>query len=189
VGGEPPVGVLALQGDFEAHIGAFARLNVLAVPVRHASELAHVDRLVIPGGESTTVSRLLSRWGLDEQIVGKAASGMPVWGTCMGVILMGRSIGRQAVPTLRLLNIEVERNGYGAQVDSFEADLVIRPLGQAMRGVFIRAPIIRSVGDGVEVLAEHGGLPVAVRQGRMLGTTFHPELTEDPAIQSLFLSL
>lgn len=187
MGGDPPVGVLALQGDFDAHISALTRIGASAIPVRQKRELDRVDRLIIPGGESTTVAKLLALEGLEEEIRRRVGQGMPLWGTCMGLILIARQVDNRPVSTLELMHVTVERNAYGAQLDSFEAPVSFR--GQSVRGVFIRAPRVREVGDGVQVIATQGQEPVGLLQGKLLGTTFHPELTDDPTIHAYFLSL
>jgi pyridoxal 5'-phosphate synthase pdxT subunit len=189
VGGNPPVGVLALQGDFQKHIEALEAIGVPGLAVRRCEHLDRVERLIIPGGESTTVSRLLSWDGLGDAIVKRSQQGMPIWGTCMGLIVIARTVTNHPVPTLGLFDGAVERNGYGSQLDSFEAELLFQPSNVYVRGVFIRAPIITSVGPGTEVLVEHDGRPVGVRQGHLLGTTFHPELTDDPTVLSYFLRI
>lgn len=186
----PCAGVLAVQGDFEAHLAAVKAAGAQAVrEVRTVEDLALVDRLIIPGGESTTVGKLLQRFGLGEEIVARAAAGMPVWGTCMGMILMARAVVGHDQPTLALLDIDVERNAFGAQVHSFEVELELVGLDGPLLGVFIRAPVVTRCGPGVSILARCQDQIVAVRQGRMLGTAFHPELTRDRRLHALFLSL
>ncbi len=185
------VGVLALQGDFAEHIQVLRRLGVEAVEVRKPSDLERVDALIIPGGESTTIGRLLTISGLRPEITGWALEGMPIWGTCAGMILLGKEADRLLEPPLGLIDIKVERNAFGRQVDSFEVDLEIPKLGdRPVRAIFIRAPVVREVGPGVEVLARlPDGTPVAVQQGKLLGTAFHPELTDDTRFHEYFLSL
>ncbi len=185
------VGVLALQGDFAEHIQVLRRLGVEAVEVRKPGDLAGVDGLIIPGGESTTIGRLLTISGLRPEITGRALEGMPIWGTCAGMILLGKEADRLLEPPLGLIDIKVERNAFGRQVDSFEVDLEVPRLGdRPVRAVFIRAPVVREVGPGVEVLARlPDGTPVAVQQGKLLGTAFHPELTDDTRFHEYFLSL
>lgn len=182
------VGVVAIQGDFVKHIEAFQRAEpgLEIVEVRTPDELARVDRLVIPGGESSTVGMLMDRFGLGEAIQHRAAEGMPVWGTCMGMILMAHEVEGRDQYRLGLLDITVRRNAFGAQVHSFEDTVSVVGLGETL-GVFIRAPIVTQVGDGVEVLAEYEGKIVAVRQGSRLGTSFHPELTDDVRMHDWFL--
>jgi len=183
------VGVLAVQGDFAKHVESFHRVDpALEVrEVRTSEDLALVDRLVIPGGESTTVGLLLDRFGLGAAIRARAAAGMPVWGTCMGMILMSNTIEDRSQYTLGLLDITVRRNAFGAQVHSFEDSVQVEGMGE-VTGVFIRAPIVVSHGESVEVLSRYEGQIVAVRQGNCLGTSFHPELTADPRLHEWFLS-
>jgi len=183
------VGVLALQGAFREHIYALEALDVGAVAVRLPQQLDDCDGLIVPGGESTAISKLMESYGFYEPIVARQADGMAVWGTCAGAILIAKRIveGIDGQRGLDLMDIEVRRNAYGGQQESFETDLVFAHLGDPYRGVFIRAPWIESVGEGVEVLARHGGHIVAARQGRLLATTFHPELTGDPRVHRYFV--
>jgi len=185
-------GVLALQGAVEEHREALASCGAEPVEVRTPEDLAECDCLIIPGGESTTIGKLLDRFELLEPIRARASQGMPVWGTCAGLILLARDVtaGLPGQPLLGLLDAQVERNAFGRQVDSFEADLDVPALGpEPFPAVFIRAPLPRRLGEGVEVLARHAGQPVAVRQGSLLGTSFHPELTGDHRFHRYFLSL
>ena len=178
-------GVLALQGDFREHAQVLRDLGASAVEVRTADDLAEVSCLAIPGGESTTITKLARAFGLVEPIRERVRAGMPVLGTCAGLIVLAeRVIGGE--PLFAVLDVEVRRNAYGRQVDSFEADVSLRD-GEAVRGAFIRAPVIESVGEGVEVLAEHGGVPVIVEQGAILGATFHPELSGDGRLHARML--
>jgi 5'-phosphate synthase pdxT subunit len=180
-------GVLALQGDFREHAEMFARAGASPVLVRTVEDLATVDVLAIPGGESTTIGTLARAHGLVEPIRERAARGMPVFGTCAGMIVMAREV-EGGTPLLSLMDIAVRRNAYGRQVDSFEADLEVAGVGP-VRGVFIRAPVVERVGPGVEVLAEHGGRPVVVRQGNLLAASFHPEIAGDPRLHERVLAL
>lgn len=182
------VGVLALQGAFREHILAFEALGVGAVAVRLPAQLDDLDGLVIPGGESTAISKLMRSYGFYEPIRSRHADGMALWGTCAGAILMAREIidARPDQEPLGLMDTVVRRNAYGRQADSFEADLHIAHLGEPFRGVFIRAPLITSVGESAEVLARHDGRIVAARESDMLATTFHPELTGDPRLHRYF---
>lgn len=182
------VGVVAIQGDFAKHIEAFecAEPGLNVIEVRTPEELSRVDRLVIPGGESSTVGLLMDRFGLGQAIQQRAAEGMPVWGTCMGMILMAREVEGRDQYRLGLLDVTVRRNAFGAQVHSFEDTVSVAGLGETL-GVFIRAPIVTHVGDGVEVLSEYEGKVVAVRQGNCLGTSYHPELTDDLRMHAWFL--
>lgn len=184
------VGVLALQGAFAAHVSVLRRLGVTVREVRQPADLAACDALVLPGGESTTMSMLLETSGLFQPIAGRIAAGMPVFGTCAGMILLARDVrdGRPDQRSFAAMDIAVQRNAYGRQVDSFEADLVVRGLENPFRAVFIRAPRITHVGEGVEVLAEHEGVPVLVRSGCNLAAAFHPELAHDDRIHEMFLA-
>lgn len=185
-----PVGVVAIQGDFEKHIDALQRLGVgTIVEVRTPEELDFVDRIILPGGESTTVGKLMQRFGLGEAIRARASSGMPVWGTCMGMIMMAHRVEGHDQYSLDLLDIDVQRNAFGAQVHSFEDEVQVAGLDEPVLGVFIRAPVVTRTGSGVDVIAEYCGKVVAVKQGSRLGTSFHPELTDDTRIHELFLGL
>jgi 5'-phosphate synthase pdxT subunit len=185
------IGVLALQGDFAKHIETLERLGVQAVPVRLPEELRKVDGLIIPGGESTTVGKLMSRFGVDEAIVRRVEEGMPIFGTCTGMILLARGIEGSDQPRLGLMNVTVRRNAFGRQVDSFEADLDISEIaGEPVRAVFIRAPLVTEVHNGARVL---GSLPdggvVFVREGNRLAAAFHPELTDDSRVHEYFVQM
>ena len=183
------VGVLALQGAFREHIMTLEALGVAAVAVRLRDQIADLQGLIIPGGESTAIAKLMQTYGFYDAVRQRHDEGMAVWGTCAGAILMAAEI-LDAVPDqepLALMDIAVRRNAYGRQVDSFEADLAFKHLDESFRGVFIRAPWIESVGEDVEVLAEHDGHIVAARERDLLATTFHPELTGDPRVHRYFL--
>jgi 5'-phosphate synthase pdxT subunit len=180
-------GVLALQGDFREHARMFAAAGATPVLVRTPEDLASVACLAIPGGESTTIGRLATRFGMVEPMRERVLEGMPVFGTCAGMIVLAREVNG-GEPLLRLMDIGVDRNAYGRQVDSFEADVEVNDVGP-VRGVFIRAPQVSRVGEGVEVLAGHEGRPVVVRQGSMLAATFHPEIAGDPRLHASFLEL
>ena len=184
------VGVLAVQGDFAEHVAVIRGLGHDPVEVRLPDDLQGLDGLIMPGGESTTFSRLMDLFRLKMPIASLAGDGMPLWGTCAGMIMMAGEITEPDPVPMRLMDIGLVRNGYGRQVDSFEEDLDVPALGpEPFHAIFIRAPVIRSVGDGVETLARlSDGSPVAVRQGRMLGTAFHPELTRDGRFHEYFLS-
>ncbi|HEY7451275.1 MAG TPA: pyridoxal 5'-phosphate synthase glutaminase subunit PdxT [Candidatus Limnocylindria bacterium] len=177
----PRVGILAVQGDVAEHAAALRDVGAEPVEVRLPRDLAGVEALILPGGESTAMRRLIDAYGLGEPILNLAASGAPMWGTCAGMILLARRIADGDNPVFPLLDIEVRRNAYGRQLDSFEADLEVPALGEEpLHAVFIRAPVVSDVGPGVEVLAtDHLGRVVAVREGRLLATAFHPELTGD----------
>ena len=177
--GRMKIGVLALQGNFREHAAALERLGAEVVEVRLPEELDGLDGLVIPGGESTAITRLMRLYGLEDAVRRFSA---PVFGTCAGMILLDRA-------HLGLVDIEVDRNGYGRQVASFEADLRLDGDDAPLRGVFIRAPRVADHGPGVEVLAEHEGEPVLLREGRFLVASFHPELTDDPRVHERFLEL
>ena len=185
------IGVLALQGDFAEHVSVLRRLGSEAHEVRRPEELSGLDGLIIPGGESTTICRLMAEYGLDEPLRQLAQDSFPTWGTCAGMILLARRASDLAWPTLAALDIAVRRNAFGRQVDSFEADLSVPSLGAApFHAVFIRAPAVEEVGEGVEVLATlEDGRVVAVRQGNALATAFHPELTADDRFHRYFLEL
>ena len=187
-----PFGVLAIQGDFREHLQALHRLGVDAVAVRTAAEVPAVHGLIIPGGESTTIGKLIHRYGLLEPIRQLAAEGKPLFGTCAGMIVMAKIIGSAAndQPALNVMDIAVERNAYGRQVDSFEADIEVMGIqGGPMRAIFIRAPIITALDGAVEVLAEHDGRIVAARQRNMLALSFHPELTDDLRLHEYFVNM
>lgn len=188
---EKVIGVLALQGAFIEHEDILARLGVEAVEVRLPRHLEGLDGLIIPGGESTAIGKLALRWQLVEPIRAMAQAGRPVWGACAGTILMAREIVDGDQPLLGLMDITVRRNAFGRQVDSFEADLMIPVLGEEpFHAVFIRAPLIECTGKGVEVLARlEGETVVAARQGNLLATAFHPELTDDDRFHRYFLTL
>jgi 5'-phosphate synthase pdxT subunit len=181
-------GVLALQGDFREHAAALAAAGAEPVLVRTPADLAGLGALVIPGGESTTMGALAERFGLMGPLRAAIAGGLPTLGTCAGMILLASgTTGPRPQPQLGVLDVVVERNAFGRQVDSFETDLEVAGLPGVMRAVFIRAPWVRRCGPGVEVLAAVDGHPVVVRQGRILGTSFHPELTGDPRLHTLVL--
>jgi 5'-phosphate synthase pdxT subunit len=185
------VGVLALQGAAARHVAMLARLGTPAVAVRAPTDLDGVDALVLPGGESTTISMLLESSGLADPLAERLAAGMPAFGTCAGMILLGRDIldGRPDQRCFDAIDIAVRRNAFGRQVDSFEADLPIAGVeGGPLHAVFIRAPVVEAVGADVDVLSSVDGLPVACRQGPVLVAAFHPELGSDPRLHELFLN-
>jgi 5'-phosphate synthase pdxT subunit len=184
------IGVLALQGAFREHIEAMRKLGVEAVEVRLPEQLEGLDGLIIPGGESTAIGKLAVTYGLQEAIRRYAQAGKPVYGTCAGMILLSRTVGYDQ-PLLGVMDVKVQRNAFGRQLDSFETDLDIPALGdEKFPAVFIRAPKIESVGEGVSVLATlPDGTPVAAQQGNMLVTAFHPELTDDLRFHRYFLAL
>jgi 5'-phosphate synthase pdxT subunit len=184
------VGVLALQGAFREHREMLDRLGCEVVEVRLPEHLAGLDALILPGGESTTIGKLMAMYGLREPLRDFAASGRPVWGTCAGMILLARDVGRSQ-PLLDLMDVRVRRNAFGRQLDSFETLLAFPALGEPpFPAIFIRAPLIESVGDEVMVLATlPDGTIVAARQGNLLATAFHPELTDDPRLHRYFLAM
>jgi len=180
-------GVLALQGDFAAHGRALDSIGEPWGEVRTTEDLANCTRLIIPGGESTTLGILLQLAGLDAAIGARFQSGMPIWGTCMGMILLAKEIEGSDQFRFGLLDVAVRRNAFGAQVFSFEQGFAMKPFDSPVHGVFIRAPIVTRCGDGVEPLAVVDEKIVAVRSEKILGTSFHPELTEDIRIHEFFL--
>ncbi len=187
----PTVGILALQGDFIEHIAALQRLGVSTREVRTSAELADVDGLIIPGGESTTMATLMDIYGLREPLLAHARTGRPIWGTCAGMILLADRLVEDRPTPLGLMDMLVHRNGFGRQVDSFEADLELEGLSDGpVHAVFIRAPVVRETGPGVRVLARlDDGSIVAVQQGHLLATAFHPELTKDDRLHRYFLEM
>lgn len=190
----PAVGVLALQGDTREHLAALTEAGARAVTVRRRSELESVDGLVIPGGESTTMSLLLREFDLLDPLRTRLVGGMPAYGSCAGMILLASEIldagepGREASP-LGAIDMTVRRNAFGRQVDSFEEDLDFTGLDGPMHAVFIRAPWVERVGNEVEVLARAAGHAVAVRQGQVMATAFHPEVTGDRRVHKLFVGM
>ncbi|MAG13182.1 MAG: pyridoxal 5'-phosphate synthase glutaminase subunit PdxT [Spirochaetales bacterium] len=183
------IGIFSFQGDFEKHERMVLGLGAKATLMRSAAELAHVDGVIIPGGESTTIGKLMHAYGVLGPLRSKIDEGMPVFGTCAGLILLGPHVVEKNQFRLGALDIEVERNAYGRQVDSFEADITIDIFGApSIRGVFIRAPIVRSVSNGIRVLASHEQHPVLLRKENILASSFHPELTDDPRVHEYFLS-
>ena len=190
------VGVLALQGDFAEHEAMLRRLGADTRQVRSAEDLRGLDGLIIPGGESTTFCRLMTDFGLYEPLRAFVRSGVPVWGTCAGMIVLAREASDLGYPTLEAMDVEVLRNAYGRQVESFEADLEVPVLGgEPFHAVFIRAPVVASTGPRVEVLAsvrhelDEREAPVALRQGPLIATSFHPELTADTRFHRYFLDI
>jgi 5'-phosphate synthase pdxT subunit len=190
----PQIGVLALQGDVREHLAALSAVGADPIPVRRRSELDAVDALLIPGGESTTISLLLRELELTEPLRDRLADGMPAYGSCAGMILLASEIldagarGRAAT-ALGGIDMAVRRNAFGRQVDSFEGDIDFEGLDEPVHAVFIRAPWVERIGPNVQVLAQAAGHPVAVRQGRVLATSFHPEVTGDRRIHRLFVDI
>ncbi|MCL6612524.1 MAG: pyridoxal 5'-phosphate synthase glutaminase subunit PdxT [Peptococcaceae bacterium] len=184
------IGVLALQGAFREHENSLRACgeNIKTRQVRLPGQLEGIDGLVIPGGESTTMGKLMTDYGLLDPVLDQARKGLPVFGTCAGLIMLAREINGSNQPRLGLMDMLVERNAFGRQVDSFEADIEVSCLGpEPFRAVFIRAPYIMKAGPGVEVLAEYKGKIVAARQGKCLAAAFHPELTGDLRLHRYFL--
>ncbi len=190
--GQTTVGVLALQGDVRSHLRRVADLGARGVPVKRPDQLAGLDALIVPGGESTTISMLAQRWGLIEPVRELIRGGLPVFGSCAGMIMLADTVldGRADQLPFGGIDMVVRRNAFGRQVDSFEADVEVAGIGGGpMRAIFIRAPWVESIGDGVEVLAAVDDRVVAVRQGALLATSFHPELTGDLRLHEYFLQL
>jgi pyridoxal 5'-phosphate synthase pdxT subunit len=183
------IGVLAIQGDFAAHARALARIDASAIEVRRANELESLDGLIIPGGETTTMLKFIEAEKLGRPIIEFAREGKPIFGTCAGAILLAREVYGPAQASLGLIDITVERNAYGRQVDSFIAEVETTLEGGPIEAVFIRAPRIREVGSGVEVIARLNEEPVLVRERNIVTATFHPELTDDLRAHSLFVEM
>lgn len=184
------IGVLALQGDVVEHLRAMRESNVDALPVKTLDDLARIDGLVIPGGESTTVMKLLDRFELAEPVIARTREGMPLWGTCMGMIVIARDVTGTQQPTLDLMDISVRRNAFGRQNESAEISLAIPALGdKPFPAVFIRAPWVERAGGAVETLGERDGHAVMVRQDNMLATAFHPELSGDRRVHEYFIRM
>lgn len=186
----PRVGVLGLQGDFAEHLRTLRGIGAEAVDVRRPAQLDDIDALIIPGGESTTIGKLAERYQIIPKLRERVRAGMPVWGTCAGAIFLAKDVPGHPHPLLAVMDITVLRNAFGRQRDSFEADLEVAGLtGAPYHAVFIRAPTIARTGNGVETLATlENGTVVAARQGNLLATSFHPELTHDDRFHRLFLS-
>ncbi|MBC7075185.1 MAG: pyridoxal 5'-phosphate synthase glutaminase subunit PdxT [Syntrophomonadaceae bacterium] len=180
------IGILALQGAFAEHEDALKRCGVDALQVKTADQIEEIDGLIIPGGESTTIGNLMCRYGLDSKIKEMEAKGMPIWGTCAGMVLLAKEIVDSEQFRLGLMSIRVKRNAFGRQVDSFEADLDVVGIGKT-KGVFIRAPYVEKIWGEAKVLSEYEGKIVMVEEGKKLATAFHPELTEELGIYKYFL--
>ena len=185
----PATGVLALQGDFREHLTMLARVGTDPIPVRTPAELDRVEALVMPGGESTTIGKLADRFGLIEPLRQRILGGMPVYGTCAGLIFLATAVTEGEQQLLGVLDAVVQRNAFGRQNESFEEDLDIIGLDAPFRAVFIRAPWVAKLGDEVEVLATIDSHPVMVRQGGILASSFHPELTDDTRIHRMLVDL
>ena len=184
----PTIGVLALQGDFKEHIEMLKKCKVNAVDVRQAEDLKGIDGLIIPGGESTAIGKLMQEYNLDREIIKKHKSGMALYGTCAGAILLAKNIVGSAQPRLNLLDVSIKRNDYGRQAESFEAELKIYGIGN-FNGIFIRAPVIEKMNKGVKVLSKLNGKPVLIQKDNILASTFHPELTEDARVHQYFVNI
>ncbi len=185
----PTVGILAFQGDFAMHARMFEKLGADTRLVRTKDDLNAIDAAVIPGGESTTIGKLMHAFGVLESLRARIVEGMPVFGTCAGLILLAPQVDERNQHRLGVLDIAVERNAYGRQVDSFEVDIAVPAVGdEPVRGVFIRAPIVTHVSDGVEVLAWFEGQPVLLKKQHILAASFHPELTNDTRVHDYFLT-
>ncbi|WP_173160689.1 pyridoxal 5'-phosphate synthase glutaminase subunit PdxT [Phytohabitans suffuscus] len=187
----PRIGVFALQGDVREHLRALESCGASATAVRRPSELDSVEALVVPGGESTTMSKLSIEFGLIEPIRKRIAGGMPVYGSCAGMIMLAERVldGRPDQESFGGIDMTVRRNAFGRQVDSFEGPVTLSPFDDPFHAVFIRAPWVESVGEGVEVIGRAAGRIVAVRQGSLLATAFHPELTGDPRVHRHFVEM
>ena len=184
------IGVLGLQGDFREHVEMLRLMGVETLVVKLPEDLELIDGLIIPGGESTTMGRIMIDMGLKDLLKEKIESGMPVFGTCAGMILLSKKVEGYDQPLLGVLDVEIERNAYGRQVESFEVDIEIPELGdRPFRAIFIRAPKIKKAGEEVKIFAKYGKDPVLVRQGNILASSFHPELTGDTRIHNYFMRM
>jgi 5'-phosphate synthase pdxT subunit len=184
------IGVLALQGDFLEHIKTLNSLGIQAKEVRLPKDLENIDAIILPGGESTTMVHLLDVFKLRDSLIQKIKKGMPVWGTCAGMILLAKQLTQSLPAPLGLMDIVVNRNAYGRQINSFTAPLKIKPLGEKeLSATFIRAPLITKIGKDVEALSKFDGIVVAAKEKNMLATSFHPELTSDTRFHEYFVSL
>ncbi len=183
------IGILAIQGAVSEHIDMFKKLKVEAIPVKTAEDINSVDGMVLPGGESTTISRLLHLYKIDTVIKKKVIDGMPIYGTCAGMILLSNHIDGYNQPTLGLLNATIVRNAFGRQVDSMEVDLTVKGFDTPFHATFIRAPVAKKIGDSVEVLSELPQGIVFMQQGNVLASSFHPELGTDLRIHKYFLDM
>ena len=183
------IGVLALQGAVTEHIDMIGKAGGEGVAIKRPEQLQDIQGMIIPGGESTTIGKLMRRYGFIEALQAFSAQGKPIFGTCAGLIVIAKEIHGQPEPHLPLMNIKVARNAFGRQRESFETDLDVKGIADNVRAVFIRAPIILEVGPEVDVLSEFNGQIVAARQGHLLATSFHPELTDDPRMHAYFLEM
>ena len=184
-------GILAVQGDFAEHKLMLTNLDIDAVEIRLPEQLEDIDGLIIPGGESTTIAQLLDIFDIKNSIITKAKSGMPIWGTCAGMIMLANSLTDKRPTPLKLMNTVVSRNAFGRQIDSFEENIEIKAIGHPKyRGIFIRAPMFIQIGEGVEVLGKlNDDNPVLVREKNLLASSFHPELTPDTRIHEYFIKM
>ena len=183
------IGVLALQGDFKEHIQCLNQLKVYTEEIRTPEQVKKLDGLIIPGGESTTISKLIKIFNFEKVIYDHALEKKALWGTCAGMIILAKTLTEINPKPLGLLDIKVSRNWYGRQIDSFEKDINIVRLNKPFRAVFIRAPVIQKVGKNVRILGEENGYPIAVRSDNILATSFHPELTGDLRIHDMFVNM
>ena len=185
------IGILAVQGDFAEHKLMLTNLDIDAVEIRLPGQLEDIDGLIIPGGESTTIAQLLDIFDIKNSIITKAKSGMPIWGTCAGMIMLANSLTDKRPTPLKLMNTVVSRNAFGRQIDSFEENIEIKAIGHPKyRGIFIRAPMFIQIGESVEVLGKlNDDNPVLVREKTLLASSFHPELTPDTRIHEYFIKM
>ncbi len=183
------IGILSLQGSITEHIKSIEELDHTPIKVKLPEHLDKIKALIIPGGESTTITKLMQEYKLDKAITEKHEQGMPIYGVCAGSVLLSKSIVNDNLPTLNLLDIAIKRNDYGRQIDSFETQLQIKNFSKPFHSIFIRAPVIHSYNSDSEVLAEFNNKPVMLRQNNILITTFHPELTDDLRIHKFFIDM
>ncbi|AZS15735.1 pyridoxal 5'-phosphate synthase glutaminase subunit PdxT [Paenibacillus lutimineralis] len=186
---ETKIGVLALQGAVKEHMNMIHEVGAVGIAIKRKEQLTGIDGIIIPGGESTTIGKMMRKYGLIEEIRSFAMSGKPIFGTCAGLIVLANEIDSGEEAHLSLMNMRVSRNAFGRQKESFETVLSIKGIPQPVRAVFIRAPLIQKVGIGIEVLATYHDRIVAARQGLLLATSFHPELTDDTSLHSYFLQM
>lgn len=183
------IGVLALQGSIVEHLKMLEKCNVEAMAVKSPNDLGYVNGLIIPGGESTAIGKLIKLYGIDKEIKRRYEQGMPIYGTCAGAILLAKDIIGSNIPKLSLMDISVKRNDYGRQVDSFETELEILDFRKPFHGIFIRAPVIDSIHNGVKILSSFNDKPVLAQQDNLLVSTFHPELTDDKRVHEYFIGM
>lgn len=182
------IGILALQGNYREHSNMLKDLDVETILIKQPSDLENVDGLIIPGGESTTIGILLKRYNLDKKILEKHEEGMPIFGVCAGAIILAKEIVGSEQPRLGLMDLSIKRNAYGRQIESFESEIFVNGVGN-FKGIFIRAPIISEIHNGVEVMSEFNGKAIMVKNGNLLAATFHPELTDNPGVHKYFLDM